>query len=593
MSTLEKIKTAALARLEAGEPPQLILQDYADYEQDLRPILEARTGQSLASAAPDTVQYKPKTKPHSQSAKSNKGILAGLSLLIIGGLAFGIASLKANQVQVTPAPALVTHTCRGIPQAAITSQYALNNMNQQILNQREEDEETKEAYVSEMGTTATTSGDVPLSGVPVDPDSPVPYEPPVTDGVALDVDESVADSSDDSAYDVSAEGDMDVRGERGEELTTTVAGYEAPEDRITRDPLRAGEIDDNADWDSYQDYRQTFLTDMGDEDVRDVDTTDRQVIRVVDSTGKPLQGACVEIYNGESFITSALTYATGMTLFFPNLNESTRYIDSFRVLVTYDGQQREATMDREAVGGVTDVQLDLVQSITTIPLDVVFLLDATGSMADEIAQLQGNILTISEQIDALSDDIVVRYGLVTYRDRGDEYVTRVHDFTSDVGEFQELLTMVRAGGGGDTPESLNEGLDMALNALSWGNANHLKLVFLVADAPPHVDYANDADYSLLMQAALARGIKIHQIASGGLTPAGEYVMRQIAQHTMGHFLFLTYDNGESGVAGDERTDLTVGDPEDEQGIGDYEVDQLDELVLRLIQDEIAALRGDN
>src|SRR5690606_17566355 len=111
----------------------------------------------------------------------------------------------------------------------------------------------------------------------------------------------------------------------------------------------------------------------------------------------------------------------------------------------------------------------------------------------EIAQLQGNILTISDQIDALPANVDVRYGLVSYRDRGDAYVTRVTDFTDSVTEFQENLLRVVAAGGGDYPESLNEGLDMALNAVEWRTGDTIRLVFLVADAPPHVDYQDDAE----------------------------------------------------------------------------------------------------
>src|SRR5690606_42149377 len=52
-------------------------------------------------------------------------------------------------------------------------------------------------------------------------------------------------------------------------------------------------------------------------------------------------------------------------------------------------------------------------------------------------------------------------GLVAYRDRGDDYITRIYDFTQDVSGFQANLNSVSAGGGGDTPESLNEALHHA------------------------------------------------------------------------------------------------------------------------------------
>src|SRR5687767_5144570 len=132
---------------------------------------------------------------------------------------------------------------------------------------------------------------------------------------------------------------------------------------------------------------------------------------------------------------------------------------------------------------------------------------------------------------------------------------------------------------------------MALNAVNWRGEDAIKLVFLVADAPPHLEYPDDTDYSVLMQDALARGIKVHPIASSGLQPEGEYILRQIAQYTMGHFIFLTYQEGVAGTVGDDRPDLDVGEARDEQGVGDYSVAQLDELVVRLIRDEIAALQG--
>ncbi len=244
---------------------------------------------------------------------------------------------------------------------------------------------------------------------------------------------------------------------------------------------------------------------------------------------------------------------------------------------------------RNNLSGSTSVQ---AQSQGT-ELDVLFLIDATGSMSDEIAQLQNNILHISSQIDALPGNVDVHYGLVAYRDRGDEYITRLYDFTSDVGGFQANLNTLHARGGGDTPESLNEGLHRALHDVTWRGDETVKLMFLVADAPPHLDYAQDYSYAEELVFAAQMGIKIHPIASSGLDQTGEFIFRQIAQYTMGRFIFLTYEGGQPGAPGDTRPDLHVGEPDDPetQEEGDYTVEQLDELVLRLITDELAALRG--
>jgi hypothetical protein len=354
-------------------------------------------------------------------------------------------------------------------------------------------------------------------------------------------------------------------------------------------PLSAGEIDDNADWDTYLLYRQNYLRQYA-YSVVDVDVTGRQIIRVVDSDGLPVIGAQVRVYLREELVSESCTYADGRTLFFPyiGLGQVT-----FEVVVEKDNISTEFTLDPSA-GFVWDVVLDGAEiTRDQVQLDVLFLLDSTGSMGDEISQLQNNILHISSEVDALGG-VDVRYGLVTYRDRGDAYITRNFGFMIDVGAFQGNLNNISADGGGDTPESVNEALHVAIHDVDWRGGNTVQLIFLVADARPHLDYAQDYDYAEEMVIAAQNGIKIHPLASSGLEPAGEFIFRQIAQYTMGHFIFLTYDDSVPGTTGAERDELSVGDPDDPddpQDEGDYTVEQLDELVLRLITDELAALRG--
>jgi hypothetical protein len=359
-------------------------------------------------------------------------------------------------------------------------------------------------------------------------------------------------------------------------------------------PLNAGEIDDNADWDTYLAYRNNYLS-LYAGSVHDVDVTGRQIIRVVDDDGLPVIGARVRVYDGQTLISESCTYADGRTLFFPNAQPAAQNTQSFRVVVEKDNAAAEFTIDPGA-GFVWDVTLEGVQiPRDSVQLDVLFLLDSTGSMSDEIAELQNNILHISAQIDALGG-IDTRYGLVTYRDRTDDYIVRNFGFSADLSQFQTYLNSIVANGGGDHPESVNEALHDAIHRLDWRGGNTVQLIFLVADAEPHLDYPQDYDYAQEMVVAAQNGIKIHPIASSGLQPAGEYIFRQIAQYTMGHFVFLTYDEGGFGAPGTSRDDLHVGeadDPDDPQDDGDYTVEQLDELVLRLITDELVALRGED
>ncbi len=362
-------------------------------------------------------------------------------------------------------------------------------------------------------------------------------------------------------------------------------------------PLKAGEIDDNADWDTYMLYRRNYL-ELYPGSVIDVDVSGRRIIEVVDTLGQPVLGALVEVYAGETLVANTITYATGQTLFFPKLREEFRFRDVFTVIVTKNGVRAEAELDLTKVGNTLRVILAVQQAGGRPRLDVTFLIDTTSSMDDEIRQLQNNILYIAGETAKLDAD--VRYGLVLYRDWGNEqYVLQVHDFVSDVTQYQLTLNTVEAWSGAfnqDWPEALNEGLYEAVNTLSWRGDDTVKLVFLVGDASPHLNHPNETHiYSEEMLTAAAKGIKIHSVASSGLEPEGEYIFRQISQVTMGHFIFLTYDTDSTAVTGAppgaNRPDLNVGEPEDEQGAGAYTVEQLHEIVLRLITDELAALPG--
>jgi outer membrane murein-binding lipoprotein Lpp len=126
-------------------------------------------------------------------------------------------------------------------------------------------------------------------------------------------------------------------------------------------------------------------------------------------------------------------------------------------------------------------------------------------------------------------------GLVAYRDRGDAYVTRIVDLSSDLDSMYATLMDFQADGGGDGPESVNQALHDAVHKVSWSQqAGAYKVVFLVGDAPPHMDYQDDVKYPVTLQAAKAKGIVVNTIQSGQVndtTPAWQ----QIARLGDGHY----------------------------------------------------------
>lgn len=148
-------------------------------------------------------------------------------------------------------------------------------------------------------------------------------------------------------------------------------------------------------------------------------------------------------------------------------------------------------------------------------VEVVFCLDTTGSMSGLIDAAKQKIWAISNQIASGNPTPRVKIGLVAYRDRGDAYVTKVTDLTDDLDAIHTQLMSFRAQGGGDFPESVNQALHEAVTKISWGkNKKSLKIIFLVGDAPPHMDYADDVKYPETCKLAAGRDIIINTIQCG-------------------------------------------------------------------------------
>jgi len=337
--------------------------------------------------------------------------------------------------------------------------------------------------------------------------------------------------------------------------------------------VRAGEVDDNALWNEYLDYRRSYRGAY----IHEVDITERYIITALDGNNHPILDATVTVWDGQNKAWEARTYATGQTIFFPRAVGFSQS-SSFLVSVNKDGYAHTFELTRGQQESWV-VKLDQYSACGgRINLDVLFLIDSTGSMSDEIQALQSSMLSMADQIDHLRPRPDLRFGLVTYRDRRDAYVVAKVDFTGNVRAFSEQLGGLCAAGGGDYPESLNEALHVAIYEMDWRAEDTVRLIFLVADAPPHLDYSQDYDYSQEMAVAAANGIKIFPIAASGTDDQAEYIFRQMAQFTQARFIFLTYEGPtQGGKPGDVST----------MNVSSYGVQDLDDLVVRLVRDELA------
>ncbi len=148
-------------------------------------------------------------------------------------------------------------------------------------------------------------------------------------------------------------------------------------------------------------------------------------------------------------------------------------------------------------------------------VEVAFVLDTTGSMGGLIQAAKEKIWSIASSMASAQPAPEIRMGLVAYRDRQDAYVTRVVDLSSDLDSVYATLMDFRAQGGGDGPESVNQALYDAVNGLSWSqDPQTYRVVFLVGDAPPHMDYQDDVKWPQTLKLARAQSIRINAIQCG-------------------------------------------------------------------------------
>jgi hypothetical protein len=338
--------------------------------------------------------------------------------------------------------------------------------------------------------------------------------------------------------------------------------------------LTAGSFDDNL----FPDAFRRFASKMGQESAISGLTGRlfgrRLIVTVKGKDGQPLGNARVRVMGNDGQASVDLvTRSDGRVVFVASWDN----VDGdLSVTVTPpDGSPPVSkAVDREA--GRIEVALPNVAAPLPKNLDLVLVLDTTGSMGDELAYLKSEFKAIAATIAAKFPNVNQRYGLVVYRDRnmGDEYVTRHFDFTPSVDEFRKRLGAQSASGGGDKPEAMEAGLEDALR-LQWRAADTARVLFLVGDAPPH---AQDMGKAMTQVDALRKkGVAIYPLACSGYDPPCELVMRSGAMLTGGQFLFLTDDSG-------------VGEAHGEPHIPFYHVERQASLMVRMIASELLGRR---
>jgi Mg-chelatase subunit ChlD len=172
-------------------------------------------------------------------------------------------------------------------------------------------------------------------------------------------------------------------------------------------------------------------------------------------------------------------------------------------------------------------------------IEVCFVLDTTGSMGGLIEGAKQKIWSIANEMIGAQPTPELKLGLIGYRDRGDEYVVKSFSLTDDIDAIYGHLREFQAGGGGDAPESVNEALAEAIHKMPWSSENKvLKIIFLVGDAPPHMDYPNSPKYPDLCREAAKKDLIINTIQCGEMAET-KPIWQEIAKLSEGSYVGIS------------------------------------------------------
>ena len=299
-------------------------------------------------------------------------------------------------------------------------------------------------------------------------------------------------------------------------------------------------------------------------------TNNRVAVNVI-SGGAPAAGVKVVLKMDGKPVWSAVTDNLGQANCWIGLYEETTLPETAVLTVSLDGKdQAEAP---EVTGWASEQTVyntyEVSKSVTDRKADIAFIVDATGSMGDEIDFLKSDLLDIFKKVKNLQAGTDIRVAALFYRDEGDAYVTKSKNFTSDISKISSYVDEQSASGGGDYPEAVHTALEKGLQDLSWDEGARSKIVFMLLDAPAHHNDNVIKSLQSSIEAYAKAGIKIIPVAASGVDKNTEFMLRFFAVSTSGTYVFLTND---SGIGGDHI----------QASVGEYEVELLNELIVRLI-----------
>lgn len=354
-----------------------------------------------------------------------------------------------------------------------------------------------------------------------------------------------------TASDGLSEGDLVIRGSRASSSLLT-----------------AGEINDFSKWKLWQDLTKGELASY--QKTWQLAPSGRYTVMLQSESGIPIVDAIVQLLLNRDVVFTTRTDNTGKAECWLTVKNETPVVNGkLSVQISYNGKTSTINRVTAFENGINHQKLNITcQEVENV--DVAFVVDATGSMGDEISFLKAEMNDIIFQSKQISNKLNFRFANVYYRDAGDSYVTKSMNFNRILTESSAFINEQFAGGGGDYPEAADIALDSAINKLSWSENARARILFLILDAPPHEGTeVNERLQRLILQAA-EKGIRIVPIGASGINKSTEYLMRALALGTNGTYTFLTDHSG-------------IGNSHIKPSTDSYEVETLNAIMVRIMK----------
>ena len=295
--------------------------------------------------------------------------------------------------------------------------------------------------------------------------------------------------------------------------------------------------------------------------------TNHRIAVAITAKNKPAANATVTLFRNDTPIWTAKT---------DNLGRAELWVGAFQKEKELNPTLLRLKVNEQWVStaAISETQVNRIALDETLPsptnlVQIAFMVDATGSMGDELEFLKMDLKKVINEVQKTNTQLKINTATVFYRDEGDEYVVKHSPFTEDINQTIEFISQQRADGGGDFPEAVDKAL-VQLNQLQWQPEARTRIAFLILDAPPHNKPAVISSIQYSVKTAAASGIKLIPVVASGIDKTTEFLMRFIAMYTNGTYVFITDHSG-------------IGNKHLEPSVGEYQVEKLSDLMVRLIK----------